>query len=237
MRSCSSGYFIVAAEPQSEAELKQALDGSKAVIAHRHPQGPRRLDSRAAPVADRHRRRRLGQPQRARSRCGTRAASSRSLSSQFYPRSRARAASRRASTRRSACSTTRRCATVNTMVPALLAFILLMSTTNVMCSGDRQGARARHARAALRDADRPNRLPARQAAALRRASRPSRSSSMFVVGVALVPGAVPRLAARDRRRADALHARGARHRHARLAHVDARASRRSRRRSSCRCRR
>ena len=57
---------------------------------------------------------------------------------------------------------------VNTMVPGAARVHPADVDDEHHGAGDREGTRARHARAALRDAHRAHRLPARQAAALRR---------------------------------------------------------------------
>jgi ABC-2 type transport system permease protein len=127
----SSSYFTVAARPQTEAQLKQVLDGSQAIIAIDIPKGLSDdirehrsaqigvvvdgSDSRTAQVAEAYS-----------------AGIISSLSSKFYPTpggTTAAAGGVNVQTRIFYNPTLR---AVNTMVPALLAFILMMSTSNVM---------------------------------------------------------------------------------------------------------
>jgi ABC-2 type transport system permease protein len=124
----SSSYFTIAAKPQTEAQLKQALDGSQAVIAIDIPKGFGAAvgmlksaqvgiivdgsDSRTSAVA-------LQYSGSIMSNLGTK----------FYPRPGGTAGGVNVQTRIFYNPTLR---AVNTMVPALLAFILLMSTTNIM---------------------------------------------------------------------------------------------------------
>ncbi len=129
----SSGYFTVVARPTSEAGVKDALDGSVAVIAIEIPKGlgdsikarrPAQIgvvidgsDSRNSQVA-----------------AGYASGIISSLSSQFYALPNAapgKAVPLGVDARvRVLYNPTMRA--VNTMVPALLAFILLMSTQNLM---------------------------------------------------------------------------------------------------------
>jgi ABC-2 type transport system permease protein len=129
----SSGYFTVVAEPKNEAEVKDVLDGSKAVIAIEIPAGlgdsirarrPAQIgivvdgsDSRTSQVA-------AGYAQ------GIIAA----LSGRFYalPTAKPGAPPPVGVDARVRVLYNPTMRAVNTMVPALLAFILLMSTTNVM---------------------------------------------------------------------------------------------------------
>ena len=127
----SSSYFTVAARPQTEAQLKQVMDGSQAIIAIDIPKGLSDdvrehrsaqigvvvdgSDSRTSQVALAY---------------STGIISS--LSSEFYPAAGgvgAAAGGVNVQTRIFYNPTLR---AVNTMVPALLAFILMMSTSNVM---------------------------------------------------------------------------------------------------------
>jgi ABC-2 type transport system permease protein len=130
----SSGYFKVSARPGSEAQLKDTMDGGGAVIAIEIPKGlqeavrqhaPQQLgiiidgsDSRTSQVAN-------GYAQ------GVVA----SLSSKLYPSPGAQPGAPRAALGvdaqvRVLYHPTLRA--VNSMIPALLAFILLMSTQNLM---------------------------------------------------------------------------------------------------------
>ena len=125
-----SGYFVLAAEPQSQADLKETMDGGKAVIALDIPKGlgdsirqkhPSQIgmiidgsDSRSSGQANAYASGILG-----------------SLNSQFYPSGGSSAQKTGVNTQvRVLYNPTLR--NINTMVPALLAFILLMSTSNVM---------------------------------------------------------------------------------------------------------
>lgn len=125
----NSGYFTVAARPQTEAQLKQVMDGSQAVIAIDIPKGfgdairERRStqigvivdgsDSRTSQVAQQYS-----------------AGIISALGAELFPRpSGVMAGGVNVQTRIFYNPTLR---AVNTMVPALLAFILLMSTTNIM---------------------------------------------------------------------------------------------------------
>lgn len=130
----SSGYFRLVARPSSEAEVKQVMDGSQAIIAIEIPKGfsdaikarrPEQVgiiidgsDSRTGQVA-------AGYAQ------GVIA----NLSGQFYASPSARPSQQATplgvdSRIRVLYNPTLRA--VNTMVPALLAFVLLMSTQNLM---------------------------------------------------------------------------------------------------------
>jgi ABC-2 type transport system permease protein len=127
----SSSYFTIAVKPQTEAQLKQALDGSQAVIAIDIPKG----------FADSIREKRSTQ-------IGVIVDGSDSRTSQvalqyssgiiaalgakpdFYPQPPGMTGGGINVQTRIFYNPTLRA--VNTMVPALLAFILLMSTTNVM---------------------------------------------------------------------------------------------------------
>jgi ABC-2 type transport system permease protein len=130
----SSGYFTLTASPNSEQRLKDTIDGGTAVIAVVIPKGlgdavrekrPAQIglivdgsDSRTSQVAN-----------------GYAQGIVASLSSQFYPQPGAKpgttaiALGVNAQVRVLYNPTMR---AVNTMVPALLAFILLMSTQNLM---------------------------------------------------------------------------------------------------------
>jgi ABC-2 type transport system permease protein len=127
----ASNYFTLVAQPTSEGELKDTLDGSKAVIGVVIPKGlstaitqkrPTQLgiivdgsDSRTSQVA-----------------AGYSAAIVANLSREFYtaPGSTTKMALAVVPAIRILYNPTMRA--VNTMVPALLALILLMSTTNIM---------------------------------------------------------------------------------------------------------
>jgi ABC-2 type transport system permease protein len=125
----SSGYFTVAARPQSEAQLKQVLDGSQAVIAIDIPEGfsdaiREHRSTQIGVVVD-------GSDSRT-SQVALQYSSGiiSNLGAEFYPRPAAMGAGGVNVQTRVFYNPTMR--SVNTMVPALLAFILLMSTTNVM---------------------------------------------------------------------------------------------------------
>jgi len=126
----SSGYFTIAARPQSDAQLKDSLDGGTAVVAITIPKGladsirekrPAQIgviidgsDSRTSSVA-----------------AGYTSAILATLSSRFYSSGSASAVAAGVNAQvRVLYNPTMRA--VNTMVPGLLAFILLMSTSNVM---------------------------------------------------------------------------------------------------------
>ncbi len=125
----SSSYFTVAARPQNEAQLKEALDGGQAAIAIDIPKGLSDAvrehrsaqigvvvdgsDSRTSQVALQYSSGILS-----------------SLGAEFYPRPGGLSAGGVNVQTRIFYNPTLRA--VNTMVPALLAFILLMSTTNIM---------------------------------------------------------------------------------------------------------
>jgi ABC-2 type transport system permease protein len=129
----SSGYFTVSARPTNDAQLKDTMDGGQAVIAVTIPKGladsvrekrPAQLgivvdgsDSRTSQVA-----------------AGYASGVVASLSSEFYPTPGAKPGvtlSAGVNTQvRVLFNPTLRA--VNTMVPALLAFILMMSTQNLM---------------------------------------------------------------------------------------------------------
>jgi ABC-2 type transport system permease protein len=127
----SSGYFVLSAQPSDEAELKRVMDGSEAVIAIEIPKG----------LADSIRQKRAaqigividGSDSRASGQANAYANQIISnLSSEFYPQMAAMTKSAggvKAQVRVLYNPTMRN---VNTMVPGLLAFILLMSTSNVM---------------------------------------------------------------------------------------------------------
>jgi ABC-2 type transport system permease protein len=129
-----SGYFTVVAQPSSQQGMQDALDGSKAVIGIEIPKGlsdairekrPSQIgvivdgsDSRTSQVA-----------------AGYASGVIANLSSQFYPAANAKSGARVVpfginSQVRVLYNPTMRA--VNTMVPALLAFILMMSTQNLM---------------------------------------------------------------------------------------------------------
>ena len=129
----SSGYFTLVARPTNEAQVKDLLDGGTAVIAIEIPKGlsdsirgrrPAQIgvvvdgsDSRTSQVA-----------------AGYASGIIASLSSQFYALPSAKPGKTTPmgvdAQIRVLYNPTMRA--VNTMVPALLAFVLLMSTTNVM---------------------------------------------------------------------------------------------------------
>jgi ABC-2 type transport system permease protein len=125
----SSSYFTVAATPQTEAELKTVLDGSKAVIAIDIPRGfsdaiKQRRSTQIGVVVD-------GSDSRT-SQVALQYSSGiiSSLGAKFFPQpGGVNAGGVNVQTRIWYNPTLR---AVNTMVPALLAFILLMSTTNIM---------------------------------------------------------------------------------------------------------
>ena len=125
----SSSYFTITARPQTEAQLKQVLDGSQAVIAIDIPKG-------LSDAVREHRSAQIGvivDGSDSRTSQVALAYSSgiiSSLSTKFFPQpAGASAGGVNVQTRIFYNPTLR---AVNTMVPALLAFILLMSTTNVM---------------------------------------------------------------------------------------------------------
>jgi ABC-2 type transport system permease protein len=129
----SSGYFTLVAEPTNEAGVKDVLDGSKAVIAIEIPKGlgdsirarrPAQIgvvvdgsDSRTSQVA-----------------AGYASGIVAALSSQFYalPSAKPGASAPMGVNAQIRVLYNPTMRAVNTMVPALLAFILLMSTTNIM---------------------------------------------------------------------------------------------------------
>jgi ABC-2 type transport system permease protein len=126
----NSSYFTIVARPQSEAELKRVLDASQAVIALEIPKGLSdavrdHQSSQIGVIVD-------GSDSRT-SQVALQYSSGiiSALSNEFFPRPGAAsgAAGVNARTRIFYNPTMR---AVNTMVPALLAFILLMSTTNIM---------------------------------------------------------------------------------------------------------
>jgi ABC-2 type transport system permease protein len=125
----NSSYFTIVAEPQSEAEVKQILDASKAVIAIEIPKGlgdavRTHQSSQIGVVVD-------GSDSRT-SQVALQYSSGiiSALSGQLFPQRGGVNAGGVNVQRRIFYNPTMRA--VNTMVPALLAFILLMSTTNVM---------------------------------------------------------------------------------------------------------
>jgi ABC-2 type transport system permease protein len=125
----SSGYFTIVARPASDQELQDTLDGGRAVIALSIPHGfggavgqdksaqigvvVDGSDSRTSQVAQAYA-----------------AAIIASLNSKFFPQLAAASAGIVGAQVRVVYNPTLRA--VNTMVPALLAFILLMSTQNLM---------------------------------------------------------------------------------------------------------
>jgi ABC-2 type transport system permease protein len=125
----SSSYFTVAARPQTEAQLKQALDGSQAIIAIDIPKGlsdtvREHRSSQIGVIVD-------GSDSRT-SQVALQYSSGiiSALGSQFYPQPSVGGVGGVNVQTRIFYNPTLRA--VNTMVPALLAFILLMSTTNIM---------------------------------------------------------------------------------------------------------
>jgi ABC-type multidrug transport system permease subunit len=125
----SSSYFTVSARPETEAQLKKALDGSQAVIAIDIPKGfgdavREHRSTQIGVVVD-------GSDSRT-SQVALQYSSGviSALGAKFFPQpSGVSAGGVNVQTRIFYNPTLR---AVNTMVPALLAFILLMSTTNVM---------------------------------------------------------------------------------------------------------
>jgi ABC-2 type transport system permease protein len=126
----NSSYFTIVARPQNEAELKRVLDASQAVIAIEIPKGLSdavrdHQSSQIGVIVD-------GSDSRT-SQVALQYSSGiiSALGGQFFPRPGAAngAAGVNVQTRIFYNPTMR---AVNTMVPALLAFILLMSTTNIM---------------------------------------------------------------------------------------------------------
>jgi ABC-2 type transport system permease protein len=126
----ASGYFQLTAKPRNEAELKTAMDGGAAVIAIEIPKG----------LADSIRQKRPvqigividGSDSRASGQANIYASQIiQRLGAEFYPRQgdSAKKSGVNAQVHVLYNPTMRN---INTMVPALLAFILLMSTTNVM---------------------------------------------------------------------------------------------------------
>jgi ABC-2 type transport system permease protein len=125
----NSSYFTIVARPQSEAELKQVLDASRAVIAIEIPRGlsdavREHRSSQIGVIVD-------GSDSRT-SQVALQYSSGiiSALSAELFPQPRGMGAGGINVQRRIFYNPTMRA--VNTMVPALLAFILLMSTTNVM---------------------------------------------------------------------------------------------------------
>jgi ABC-2 type transport system permease protein len=125
----SSSYFTVAARPRTEAELKQVMDGSQAIIAIDIPKGlsdsiRQHRSTQIGVVVD-------GSDSRT-SQVALQYSSGviSSLSAKFFPQPGGLSAGGVNAQTRVFYNPTLRA--VNTMVPALLAFILLMSTTNVM---------------------------------------------------------------------------------------------------------
>jgi len=125
----SSSYFTIVARPKTEAELKQVLDGSQAVIAIDIPKGlgdsvRERRSTQIGVVVD-------GSDSRT-SQVALQYSSGiiSALGSEFFPRPGGLSAGGVNVQTRIFYNPTLRA--VNTMVPALLAFILLMSTTNIM---------------------------------------------------------------------------------------------------------
>jgi len=125
----SSSYFTIAARPQTEAQLKQVLDGSQAVIAIDIPKGlgdavRAHRSTQIGVVVD-------GSDSRT-SQVALQYSSGiiSALGTEFFPRPGGSSAGGVNVQTRIFYNPTLRA--VNTMVPALLAFILLMSTTNIM---------------------------------------------------------------------------------------------------------
>jgi ABC-2 type transport system permease protein len=128
----SSSYFTLAARPSSERQVKEVLDGSKAAIAIEIPKGfgaaiQQRRSTQIGVVID-------GSDSRVSGVANGYASSIISnLNSEFYAPKGAAGSARGASVDaqvRMLFNPTMRA--VNTMVPALLALILLMSTQNLM---------------------------------------------------------------------------------------------------------
>lgn len=126
----STGYFTVSARPDNEAELKEVMDGGRAVIAIDIPAGfgdaiRARQSSRIGIVID-------GSDSRASSVANGYASGIISnLSAEFYPQTATLASAGGVDSQvRVLYNPTLR--SINAMIPALLAFILLMSTSNVM---------------------------------------------------------------------------------------------------------
>ena len=124
----SSSYFTVAAMPTNEAQLKQALDGGQAVVAIDIPKGlsdsvREHRSAQIGVVVD-------GSDSRT-SQVALQYSSGviSALGAKFFPQAGSTGGGVNVQTRIFYNPTLR---SVNTMVPALLAFILLMSTTNVM---------------------------------------------------------------------------------------------------------
>jgi ABC-2 type transport system permease protein len=125
----SSGYFVLGAHPQNQAELKKVMDGSEAVIAIEIPKGLADSIRQKRPasigiVIDGSDSRASGQAN------GYAGAIINNLNSEFYPRPASAKAGGVNTQVRVLYNPTMR--NINNMVPALLAFILLMSTSNVM---------------------------------------------------------------------------------------------------------
>ena len=125
----SSSYFTIVARPQTEAQLKQDLDGSQAVIAIDIPKG-------LSDAVREHRSTQIGVVVDGSDSRTSQVALQYSsgiisaLSAEFFPQPGGlKAGGVNVQTRIFYNPTLR---AVNTMVPALLAFILLMSTTNIM---------------------------------------------------------------------------------------------------------
>jgi len=125
----SSSYFTISARPQTEAQLKTALDGSQAIIAIDIPKGfsdaiREHRSTQIGVVVD-------GSDSRT-SQVALQYSSGiiSALGQEFFPQPGGLAAGGVNVQTRIFYNPTLRA--INTMVPALLAFILLMSTTNVM---------------------------------------------------------------------------------------------------------
>jgi ABC-2 type transport system permease protein len=127
----SSGYFVVTARPQTDAQLKDVMDGGQAVIAVSIPKGlgdsvGKRSSSQIGVIID-------GSDSRtSQVAAGYAQGILANLNAVFYPSGAppgATAGGVNAQVRVLYNPTLR---AVNSMVPALLAFILLMSTSNVM---------------------------------------------------------------------------------------------------------
>ncbi|MDR3686508.1 MAG: ABC transporter permease [Coriobacteriia bacterium] len=125
----NSSYFTVAARPQTEAQLKQVMDGSQAIIAIDIPKGlgdavRQHRSAQIGVIVD-------GSDSRT-SQVAMQYSSGiiSSLSGKFFPQPGGLSAGGVNVQTRIFYNPTLRA--VNTMVPALLAFILMMSTTNIM---------------------------------------------------------------------------------------------------------
>jgi ABC-2 type transport system permease protein len=127
----SSGYFTVTAHPQTDADLKNVMDGGQAVIAITIPKGlgdsvHHNLSSQIGVIID-------GSDSRtSQVAAGYAQGIISNLNAVFYPSGAPPGATAGGVNAQVRVLYNPTLSAVNSMVPALLAFILLMSTTNVM---------------------------------------------------------------------------------------------------------